>query len=100
MDFSLSDDLAELKERTERFVREEILPYENDPRQTAHGLAEELRRGPLSSAGPRDRLRPESICGRGAPAFADVLDRDAPSREWPPDQPGRGAVRICSKLRR
>jgi acyl-CoA dehydrogenase len=44
MDFSLSDELVELKERTERFVREQILPYENDSRQTAHGPAEELRR--------------------------------------------------------
>src|SRR6266403_3342884 len=44
MDFSLPDDLVYLKERTERFVREQILPYENDPRQTAHGPAEELRR--------------------------------------------------------
>src|SRR6266403_867753 len=44
MDFSLSDDLVELKERTERFVREQILPYESDIRQTAHGPAEELRR--------------------------------------------------------
>ena len=44
MDFALSDDLVELKERTERFVREQILPYENDARQTAHGPAEELRR--------------------------------------------------------
>src|ERR1700756_3473352 len=44
MDFSLSDDLAELKQRTERFVREQIIPYENDARQTAHGPAEELRR--------------------------------------------------------
>ena len=44
MDFSLSDDFVELKERTDRFVREQILPYENDPRQTAHGPAEELRR--------------------------------------------------------
>src|SRR3984893_3586763 len=44
MDFSLSDDLAALKDRTDRFVREQILPYENDIRQTAHGPAEELRR--------------------------------------------------------
>src|SRR5271163_2117186 len=44
MDFSLSDDLIELKERTERFVRERIIPYENDPRQTAHGPSPELRR--------------------------------------------------------
>src|ERR1700757_2516279 len=44
MDFALPDDLVELKERTERFVREKILPYEDDPRQTSHGPAEELRR--------------------------------------------------------
>ncbi len=44
MDFSLSSELLELKERTERLVREEIIPYERDPRQTAHGPAPELRR--------------------------------------------------------
>ena len=44
MDFSLSDELLELKERTERFVLERVLPFEADPRQTAHGPTEELRR--------------------------------------------------------
>jgi acyl-CoA dehydrogenase len=44
MDFSLSSELLELKERTDRLVREEIIPYERDPRQTAHGPAPELRR--------------------------------------------------------
>ena len=44
MDFSLSGELLELKARTERLVREEIIPYERDPRQTAHGPAPELRR--------------------------------------------------------
>ena len=44
MDFTIPDELVELKERTERFVREQILPREKDPRQTAHGPTEELRR--------------------------------------------------------
>src|SRR5439155_14044931 len=44
MDFSLSDDLVELKELTERFVRDRGLPSETEPRQTAHGPSEELRR--------------------------------------------------------
>ena len=44
MDFALSDELVALKERTERFVQEQILPYEMDKRQTAHGPSEELRR--------------------------------------------------------
>jgi acyl-CoA dehydrogenase len=43
MDFSLSDDLALLDRRVRRFVRERILPFENDPRQTAHGPSPELR---------------------------------------------------------
>src|SRR5215471_12506282 len=43
MDFSLPDHLIELKEQTERFVRDRVLPLEADPRQTAHGPTEELR---------------------------------------------------------
>jgi acyl-CoA dehydrogenase len=43
MDFSLSDELLRLKERTERFVREKVMPYERDPRQTPHGPTEALR---------------------------------------------------------
>ena len=45
MDFSLPDDVAELVDRTRRFVRERVLPYENDPPQTARGPSPELRRG-------------------------------------------------------
>jgi acyl-CoA dehydrogenase len=44
MDFSLPDEVAELAERTRRLVRERILPYESDVRQTAHGPSTELRR--------------------------------------------------------
>src|SRR5947208_6855317 len=44
MDFTIPDDLMELKERTERFVRGEILPREGDKRQTPHGPTEEFRR--------------------------------------------------------
>src|SRR5690242_8682275 len=44
MDFSLSDELVELKERTEGFVRARVFPFEADPRQSAHGPSEELRR--------------------------------------------------------
>jgi acyl-CoA dehydrogenase len=44
MDFSIPGELAELRERTERFVAEEMIPREADPRQTAHGPSEELRR--------------------------------------------------------
>ena len=42
MDFSIPDDIAELKERTERFVRDEMIPRERDARLTAHGPTEEM----------------------------------------------------------
>src|ERR1700736_20203 len=44
MDFTIPDALLELKERTEHFVREQILPCEGDPRLTPHGPTEEFRR--------------------------------------------------------
>src|SRR5438105_15501120 len=44
MDFTIPDELVELKERTERFVRDEILAREADPRLTPHGPTEEFRR--------------------------------------------------------
>src|SRR4051794_5922542 len=43
MDFTIPDEMLELKERTERFVRDEIMPREGDKRQGAHGPSEELR---------------------------------------------------------
>ena len=48
MDFSLSPELADLQTRVRDFVRREVIPLENDPRQDVHGptaaLIEELRR--------------------------------------------------------
>jgi acyl-CoA dehydrogenase len=44
MDFTIPDELVDLKERTERFVRDQILPREADARLTPHGPTEEFRR--------------------------------------------------------
>ena len=43
MDFTIPAELRDLQERTERFVRDEIMPREADPRQGAHGPGEEFR---------------------------------------------------------
>jgi acyl-CoA dehydrogenase len=43
MDFTIPDELLALKERTEHFVRDDIMPFERDARQTPHGPTEELR---------------------------------------------------------
>ena len=44
MDFALSPDLVKLKDEVDNFVRQEVIPYENDPRWTDHGPTDELRR--------------------------------------------------------
>ena len=43
MDFTIPPDLAVLQERTRAFVRERLIPLEQDPRQGAHGPDESLR---------------------------------------------------------
>jgi acyl-CoA dehydrogenase len=65
MDFSLSDELLELKERTESFVRERILPFEGDPRQTPHGPTEELRRELIALGREAGLLSPHVGCEWG-----------------------------------
>jgi acyl-CoA dehydrogenase len=44
MDFSLTSDLIALKAEIDAFVRRDIIPFEADPRWTAHGPTDELRR--------------------------------------------------------
>jgi acyl-CoA dehydrogenase len=44
MDFSIPPDVNALKELVDAFVRREIIPFESDPRWTAHGPTDELRR--------------------------------------------------------
>ncbi|MDB5969982.1 MAG: acyl-CoA dehydrogenase [Hydrocarboniphaga sp.] len=43
MDFSLSPKLQELRDRTRRFIAEDIIPFEQDPRHGRHGPSEALR---------------------------------------------------------
>ncbi|MGB3864016.1 MAG: acyl-CoA dehydrogenase family protein [Xanthobacteraceae bacterium] len=63
IDFALSPELTELRDRVTRFIRNEVVPYENDPRQDSHGPSEALRRelvalargaGLLSPHGPTE----------------------------------------------
>jgi len=68
MDFSLPNELEELGERVLAFVKKEIIPYENDPRWTAHGPSEELRReltGKAREAGLLSIHAPKEYGGLG-----------------------------------
>lgn len=44
MNFELPPSVQELADRTRAFVKEQIIPYEKDPRLTEHGPTDELRR--------------------------------------------------------
>ncbi len=43
IDFSLPEDLLQLKARVDAFIADQIVPFEKDKRQTRHGPTEELR---------------------------------------------------------
>lgn len=43
IDFSIPEELAAKAQRVREFVTETVIPYERDPRLTAHGPTEELR---------------------------------------------------------
>ncbi|WP_018989747.1 acyl-CoA dehydrogenase family protein [Aromatoleum toluclasticum] len=43
MNFELPEELSALQQKVRRFIAEEIIPFERDPRRTAHGPSEALR---------------------------------------------------------
>ena len=60
IDFELPADLVELRDRVEAFIADKIVPYENDPRQTAHGAPEYLRRELVELARQAQLLSPHA----------------------------------------
>lgn len=44
IDFSLTDELRDLQDRTRSFIRDQIMPCEGDKRETPHGPTDDLRR--------------------------------------------------------
>lgn len=60
IDFEIPPDLAALRDRVRQFVREKIVPYENDPRQTAHGPEESLRLELVALARAENLLSPHA----------------------------------------
>lgn len=60
MDFAISPELIELRERTKRFIAEQIIPMETDPRQTSHGPTEELRNELVAKAKVAGLLTPHA----------------------------------------
>ena len=60
MDFSLSPELLALRERVREFIAEQVIPLENDPRETSHGPTEDLRRELVARAQAAGLLTPHA----------------------------------------
>jgi len=76
MDFNLPTDLAALKDKVDSFVREQIIPFEKDPRWDAHGPGDDLRRELNAKAREADLLAihsPKAYGGRGLSHFEKAI---------------------------
>ena len=60
MDFTLTPALVDLRERTRRFIADEVLPFEGDPRETPHGPTEDLRAELIARARAAGLLTPHA----------------------------------------
>jgi len=60
IDFSPTAQQVELQQRVTHFVREHVIPRENDPRQTPHGPSDELRRELVALARGEGLLSPHA----------------------------------------
>ena len=72
MDFSLSQHQLDLQARTQRFVKEIVMPYERDPRQDAHGPSEELRNELVEHARTAGLLTPHASLAHGGMGLSHV----------------------------
>ncbi|GHE78447.1 putative acyl-CoA dehydrogenase [Camelimonas fluminis] len=65
IDFELSPELTTLRDRVETFIASKVVPMENDPRQTPHGPAEELRLELVNLARAEGLLSPHAPVAYG-----------------------------------
>jgi len=72
MNFELTEELAELQLRVRRFVLDEIVPMESDPRQTPHGPSEELRDELVEKARQHGLLTPHASEDMGGMGLSHV----------------------------
>lgn len=76
MNFDIPAELKALQEKTRRFIAEEIIPFEKDPRVTAHGPIEELRNELVAKAKAAGLLTPHAsveLGGLGLDHFAKAI---------------------------
>lgn len=72
MHFALTAELLALQDKVRRFIAEEIIPMENDPRQTAHGPSAELRQELVDKARAHGLLTPHASQEMGGLGLSHV----------------------------
>lgn len=72
MDFELPASVRELRDRTRRFIAEQVIPLEDDPRQGPHGPSEALRRELVERARAAGLLTPHASVEMGGLGLSHV----------------------------
>ncbi|KFE51755.1 acyl-CoA dehydrogenase family protein [Pseudomonas syringae] len=72
MDFTLPDALTSLRDKTRTFIRDVVIPYEKDPRRTAHGPTDELRSELIAKALDAELLSPHVDTALGGLGLSHV----------------------------
>ena len=72
MDFSLTPKLEELRDKTRSFIRDQIIPFEKDPRQNGHGPAEDLRKELIALARKAGLLTPHASIEMGGLGLSHI----------------------------
>jgi acyl-CoA dehydrogenase len=72
MDFSLTPAQLDLQQRTRSFIADKIIPFENDPRATAHGPTPELRAELVALARAAGLLTPHASVELGGLGLSHV----------------------------
>lgn len=72
MNFELPPDIRELQQRTRQFIAEQVIPLENDERQSSHGPSEALREELVARARKAGLLTPHASPEMGGLGLSHV----------------------------
>ena len=72
MDFSLTPKLEGLRDRTRSFIRDQVIPFEKDPRQHEHGPDEDLRKDLMELARKAGLLTPHASIEMGGLGLSHI----------------------------
>jgi len=72
MDFSLSPEIEALRERVKQFIHEQVIPFENDPRQDSHGPHRALRDELIAKARSAGLLTPHASEAMGGMGLSHI----------------------------